>query len=304
MGQFTRDGWGDAPRTGAAHGPARDWPCPVCGGESGRLFEVRDYWVRSCPDCEHRFVEFVPGPSHARTVYDDGYFFGGGAGYPDYFAESELLIDRGKRYAEIVARYAEPGRLLDVGSAAGFICAGFKMGGWDVEGIEPNPRMVQAAIARLVAPFHIGTLETFRPEKPFDLVTMIQVIAHFFDLSRAMEQAAAATRPGGLLLVETWDHRSLSAKVFGKTWHEYNPPSVLNIFSRASLNRLANSFGFAEIATGRLVKWIAWSHARTLLKHQLGNGVMSRALDLVPGGLRLPYPSEDLFWALFRKQPA
>ena len=51
-----------------------------------------------------------------------------------------------------------------------------------------------------------------------------------------------------------------------------------------------------------MIKWIAGAHARSALRHRLRpGGFGARLTGLIPAGVRLPYPSEDLFWALYRR---
>ena len=182
------------------------------------------------------------------SVYSDEYFFGGGAGYTDYLAESELLIDHGRRYAKLVSRFMTPGSVLDVGAAAGFLLKGFVDYGWLGFGIEPNARMVEFARSRLGLNVDVGSLETFATDKRFDLITMIQVIGHFVDVDKAFETACNLLVPTGFVLVESWDRESWTARLFGKRWHEYSPPSVVHWFSRAGLTRLGKRHGLRLIA--------------------------------------------------------
>jgi len=74
-------------------------------------------------------------------IYDDDYFQGGKAGYPDYLAEADLLRCHGRWYGRLLAKYMQPGRVLDIGAAAGFILQGFQDCGWKGNGVEPNQRM-------------------------------------------------------------------------------------------------------------------------------------------------------------------
>jgi SAM-dependent methyltransferase len=236
-------------------------------------------------------------------VYGDDYFFGGGAGYADYLSEAALLRDRGVSYARLLRRFVSTGAVLDVGAAAGFVLEGFLSEGWAGRGIEPNARMCNAANERLGPLVDVGILESYESPQTYDLVAMIQVVAHFSDPRQALARAAELTRPGGFWLVETWNRESLAARVFGKWWHEYSPPSVLHWFSRSGLQRLAGSLGFSELAWGRPRRWISLGHARSLLEHKLRGRVLRhllRPLRLMPDSLRLPYPGDDLFWALFR----
>ncbi len=282
-------------------------PCPVCAAESRRLFCKHGYWIRGCQSCEHRFAELRPDPSHVATVYDDCYFQGGGAGYPNYLAEAALLRRQGRRYAKLLTRYMQPGRLLDVGAAAGLILQGFCDYGWDGEGLEPNPQMAEFACRELALNVRTGALEGFSGSG-YDLITMIQVVPHFFDLQQAFQVASAQTLPGGFWLIETWNRDSLTARLLGKNWHEYSPPSVLHWFSPSGLQQLAAQHGCELVAQGRPTKWINAAHAKSLLRYKLRHLPLRRfwslLLALIPDSLNLPYPAEDLVWMLFQKPAA
>jgi SAM-dependent methyltransferase len=194
--------------------------------------------------------------------------------------------------------------VLDVGAAAGFVLRGFLDSGWRGRGIEPNPRMADHARVRLGLSVDVGTLEGYRRDERYDLVSMIQVVAHFYDLRKAFQQAARVTRPGGFWLVETWDRESWTARLLGKGWHEYSPPSVLHWFSPEGLKRLAEQFGLREVARGRPPRRIGGAHAKSLLRHKLKGTRLERLtsglLGIIPDRLAVPYPGDDLFWALFQ----
>lgn len=279
--------------------------CPICNGVMRRLFTHQDYWILGCTVCRHRAAEIGAVANHVERVYGDQYFQGGGAGYADYLSEARILRARGQKYGRLLARYTTPGRVLDVGAAAGFVLKGFQDVGWRGEGIEPNPRMAEYARTHLDLDVVTGTLEQFDSPEQYDLVSMIQVVAHFVDPRRALRVAAERTRPGGFWLIETWNRESWTARAFGRNWHEYSPPSVLQWFSPEGLSRLAAQFGFHEIARGRSFKWISGAHAGSLLRYRLGNSrlgqLAARTVGLIPGRLAIPYPAEDLFWALFQK---
>lgn len=284
-----------------------DFPCPLCGQSSQRWRQLHGYWIRDCKGCGHRFAELRIAPDHAATVYGDDYFNGGGAGYPDYLAEAELLRQHGDRYAKLLKRYTTPGTMLDVGSAAGFIFQGFFDNGWQGQGIEPNPTMVRYAQKTLRLPVEMGTLELLQTnDEAFDLVTMIQVVAHFFDIRQAFAAASQQTKSGGFWLIETWNCKSWMARLLGTHWHEYSPPSVLHWFSPDSLAQFTAQYGFKEIERGRPSKFISSAHAKSLLRYKLGSlpagKLLLKAIALIPDHWRIPYPAEDLFWILLQKQ--
>src|SRR6185312_5623714 len=91
-------------------------------------------------------LQFLPAGIDVSAVYGDDYFFGAGAGYPNYLQVGPLIKARGRHYAHIVAHHSAPRRLPYGGAAAGFILRGFQDCGWNCIGIEPKTTM--AAYAR------------------------------------------------------------------------------------------------------------------------------------------------------------
>lgn len=286
------------------------YACEVCSGTSEPWLTVQGFAFQRCVRCSYIFVPLNRSMEHVQSVYGDRYFTHGGAGYPDYVAEGRLLREHAGRYAALVSRYAKPGVLLDVGAAAGFLLREFIDRGWSGTGLDPNASMAAYATARLGVQVKVGTLEDseFNQTQNVDLVTMIQVIMHLYDVRRGLESATRRIRPGGYLLIETPNAASLTARLLGKYWQEYSPPSVLRIFTPDNLRQLLSGYGFVPVASGRPRKVVSGAHARSFLKYKAGEwtGFPRRMLTLIsqiiPPGLRFRYHAEDLFWALYRKQ--
>ena len=269
------------------------------------MFERHEIWIDECDVCRHRFADLAPTQEQLAETYGNEYFEGGGAGYDNYLDEKELLIAAGRRYAGIAARFATPGTVLDVGSAAGFILRGLRDGGWTGSGIEINDRMADYGREQFNLDIFTGDLTSYPDEGQFDLVTMIQVIAHIPDPAAAIRKVNSLTKSGGLLLIETWRRDSITARIFGKNWHEYSPPSVMHWFTKKGLQEMVEAAGYQTIASGRPAKWINAAHAKSLVRYKLAQmpagTLLAQGLKLIPDKLNLPYPAEDLAWMLFRK---
>jgi len=277
--------------------------CPLCEGLSRRVFAKGQYWIRDCDACGHRFAEIADTEGHVERVYGDHYFAGNGHGYPDYISEGDLLVRHGAKYASLLNRYMQPGSILDVGAAAGFILKGYESMGWTGIGVEPNPRMAEFAQSRLGVHVQTGALEDHASNATYNVISMIQVVAHLVDPRRAFATAAKLTTPGGFWLIETWNKDSWPARVFGKGWHEYSPPSVLHWFSRESLRRVVEDLGFREVAHGRPMKWLRPSHAKSIGRNELGRTMLGAVIRTiagwVPERLAIPYLADDVFWVLY-----
>jgi 2-polyprenyl-3-methyl-5-hydroxy-6-metoxy-1,4-benzoquinol methylase len=279
--------------------------CSLCEQPSQPVFKKHDIWIRECSSCQHRFALPEEIDNHVEQIYGDDYFFSGGAGYDNYLSESGLLVPHGQRYGRLLKRYGAGRSLLDVGSAAGLILQGLVNEGFDGCGVEPNETMARFALTELQLDVTASAFEDFEADRQFDVVTVVQVMGHFIDPVAAVQKLHKLVRPGGLCLVETWDAGSWPARVLGSNWHEYSPPSVLQWFSRGSLRQLFERCNFEQVANGRPSKWINAAHVRSLIDHKLPQAswanVIRSGLSRIPESLNLPYPSDDLFWALFRR---
>ncbi|MEM7316292.1 MAG: class I SAM-dependent methyltransferase [Planctomycetota bacterium] len=270
------------------------------------MFAVNEIPVVNCPTCLHRFAAVETNEAHTRQTFDDAYFTDGDDGYVDYLGEREDIVAVGKRYSKIMSDHIRPGSMLDIGAAAGFVMKGFADAGWEVTGVEPNERMASLANDMFGFNVHAGSLESIGLDSKFDLINMTQVVAHFHDLRAAFQRASQLTTNNGYWLIETWNHRSLTARAFGRMWHEYSPPAVTQWFSPDSLAKLCGQFGMVPVDQGRPRKSIKGDRARSLLAYTMGRvgmGFLNPFTRLIPPNVRIPYPSEDIFWILFRSKP-
>lgn len=279
--------------------------CPICERESREEKAIGEFRILKCVSCEHQFLSAELSQNHVEFIFNDSYFYEGGAGYRDYISEAELLIKHGRRYADRAVAHTAGRTMLDIGAAAGFIMRGFQAEGWDVRGVEPNASMARYGHSQYGLEIEQSTLESTSISKQFDIVTLIQVIAHLVHPNQCMERVSQLTLENGLCLVETWDANSITARVFGRLWHEYLPPSVLHWFNPGSLDKLMNRHGFYLIERGRPKKYLHLGHALSLLEHKLENPMVRKGIaflkKLLPKSLALRYPAEDLFWALYKK---
>lgn len=280
--------------------------CPVCNSNKTEIkFLKNEYQILHCLNCGHLFTNLIITEEKVDQIYSDNYFFKGGAGYEDYTLEKDMLIKRGEYYADKISKYIIAGKALDIGAAGGFILKGFENKSWQGTGIEPNNSMVEYGRKVVGVDIKKGTIETIELKDKFDLVIMIQVIAHIYDLKNSINNIYNYLNPGGYVLIETWNKDSLTTKIFGQNWHEFSPPGTLNYFSKKTLNILMQQHGFSLIGQGRPKKSIHSKHAKSLIKHKLleskGFRWIAGITSLIPGNMIIPYPSEDLFWSLYKK---
>ena len=276
-----------------------------CTEEKRLLLIKKGYPIRECKQCGHRFTQIQDVENHLNDVYSDNYFFEGKDGYPDYMKEKDLLYKSGIKYAKILSKYTKPGEVLDVGSAAGFILKGLEKSGWRCHGVEPNDTMASYGRNELKLDIRTSGLEDYQSDIKFDLVNMIQVIGSLYDLDKALFTISNLLNKDGLVMVESWDMKSLAAGIMGKYWHEYCPPSVITWFSDKTLTQVFNYYGFELVDKGRPSKKININHGLSIINESFPKFIFKKKLlkifSRMVGKFNVTYPAVDLKWYLFKK---
>ena len=212
--------------------------CPVCGHASSRALFVRDgYRIHRCRVCSLRFADPRPSPHDLAAVYAAGYFDDKGwVGDP---ASDSTYMTRcyGEVAPSINRAFPSRGRLLDVGCATGAFIAAAAADGWTVSGLEYSEdaaaRGRDAGLDVRAGELADGAFDG----ETFDVITAWHVVEHLVDPVADLRRIRAMTRPGGLLVVETPNDRSIGAKIRGERWAQIRPPEHINFFDRGAMTR-------------------------------------------------------------------
>lgn len=235
-------------------------PCPGCREEKGRhLFEKAGWAVAECPVCRTAFTEELPTESELQSHYSLDYFKGNPEkfGYVDYAAEEPFNIETFKpKAAELERRHPDGGKILDVGCATGGFL-GLMSAKWDRRGVELSAELVKASPPPPGVQVWVGRFEHYpESEGPFDAITLWDTLDHVPDPRAFLEKARKLLKPGGTLGITQGDRSALFAKLLGKRWHIYIPPTHLTWFTRAGLISLLKDTGFAVEKSRYEGKWV------------------------------------------------
>jgi 2-polyprenyl-3-methyl-5-hydroxy-6-metoxy-1,4-benzoquinol methylase len=258
--------------------------CGLCGGAERRLqFEEGPFSVVTCTACGLTYVTpRLKDASLLDQVYDEAYWASNCAserGYSDYRTAAPLYLRTYRRRLRVVRRhFPQPGRVLDVGCAAGYFLDVMRGEGWDVLGLEPSAAIFPQTVERLGEDHaRLGLLGEVELEAgSFDLITMWDVIEHIPDPVAAVREVGRLLKPGGKFLIETQNVSSTTARVLGRRWHHYkhaehiyhfDPKTLADMLDRAEFEILENrpwlggkyvSMGFIAERARRLHPAVAW----------------------------------------------
>ena len=145
---------------------------------------------------------------------------------------------------EIERANGGPGRLLDIGTAAGSFVAAAAARGFDAEGCEPNRWMAEWGSRHYGIRIRQGSVfEQPYAEGSFDVITLWDVIEHTLEPRQMLERCRALLRPGGILVVNYPDIGSWIARALGRRWL-FLTSVHLYYFDRATMGKMLHRTGF------------------------------------------------------------
>jgi SAM-dependent methyltransferase len=170
-----------------------------------------------------------------------------------YDAESAGRARTALTHLALLHRFAEPGRLLDVGCASGLFLDRAATAGWEVAGVEPSEQLFQQARAKLASKGLVlkSVLEEADlPLAGFDAVTLWDVLEHVADPLGILQRCHSLLKPGGMLILNVPDLQSLQARLLGRRWPLLLPEHLI-YFTRRSLRICGEKAGLSWVAFGR-----------------------------------------------------
>jgi SAM-dependent methyltransferase len=238
--------------------------CLACGGRDlARLpmrYEYRDtaFPAARCRGCGMRFLRVQPEGESLASMYAAEYFeqdFRCGRSDANAF-DAAAFAEENRGLVDAFGRLRPPGRLLEVGSAAGGLLRHAADRGWTVRGVELSAAAVEQARSLGVEVTH-GDLESARlPDAAFDLVYMGDVLEHVPDCRKVLGEVARVLAPGGLLYLRgpiTTNSlaRRLGLAMYGLAGRDIvlrEPPYHLWEFTPGPLSRLARACGLEVVS--------------------------------------------------------
>jgi SAM-dependent methyltransferase len=215
-------------------------PCWACGEPT--IASARSPALVECPACG---LAFQPerAREELRALYRDSYFadYEGG----DYAeAESARRREASVRL-RFVEQYAEGGRLLELGCAAGYFLAEARAAGFEVAGVEASATMARLARERFGVAVEAGFVDEIAlPAATYDVVCAWHVLEHIPEPLVDLQRLHRCLRPGGLLFVEVPNFASVRARREGVRWRPLDLSHHVVQFSPDALAALLRSAGF------------------------------------------------------------
>jgi SAM-dependent methyltransferase len=224
--------------------PTKRNSCALCGAiERTHLIDKDGYPIARCRSCGLVQVDVELGRDELEGIYGED-FFTEEELFHDYVAQRGIRVESGTKLAEVLVGLVPSGKLLDVGSAAGFFLEAASRH-YDVTGVEFSPFAAEYARGEFGHRVLTGDVTEVGLEgEQFDVVTMWATIEHMADPLAAVRAVASLTRPGGLFVLSTGDVTGPLARRDLHGWNLMLPPYHLFFFSPQTIDLLLRKAGF------------------------------------------------------------
>ena len=227
--------------------------CPVCSSAdslpyiSTRALMHRQntecYVFKLCQACDSVFLSNPVPEADLHQYYTDNYLPYKGAAawgkFASFVAKSQQGLDR--KRMQLLAKHTKHKKafsILDVGcgqpsflalvqKSLNAACTGidFSDNGWKDQNFE-GISLITTSIA------------DFRPEQKFDAITLWHYLEHDYHLQQTAEKLYQCLNPGGKLIIEVPDYKSITARTQKAHWQGWHSPRHLTLFSKKGFETL------------------------------------------------------------------
>ena len=240
----------------ASLSPAGSRECPSCGSDLRRtLYRDGTKSYFRCGECGTVYMmRFAAG---REDPYKESYFFDEykrqyGKTYledwPGLTALAESRLDIIEPLAQSSLGRAKGLSVLDVGCAYGPFLAAAKARGQEPYGLDAAEEAASYVRSELGIPAVAG--DFLDPSSassfggPFDLVSMWYVIEHFDRLDKALRNAAALVRPGGILALATPSLEGASGRFDRGGFFARSPSDHFSVWEPSRAKSILKAYGF------------------------------------------------------------
>jgi SAM-dependent methyltransferase len=196
----------------------------------GKPFRVDYHRCRACA-----LLQQHPLPTDVGAMYED---------YPIHEKKSRFydalrwLVMGGLYYD---ARRHLPGtRIVDYGCGDGSYLRTLAGKGFDLTGYEPDEGQATRLAQLLGLPVHRSVDALVRAvDGKAEVLAMHFVVEHLTDLDAGFETARRLLAPGGVFYLVVPHEHSLEKRLFGRKWHNLDPPRHVSFPEKAHVERIA-----------------------------------------------------------------
>jgi SAM-dependent methyltransferase len=256
-----------------------DIECIFCRKPSDNVvIEENGYTGKKCPECGLIYVSPRPTILEIYDLYQSGESVTYFADCQDVFGtSSKRMVAR--HHVGMIKRILQRGSILEIGSGTGEFLDEARKEGFDVCGIEINPRLSRFISEELSIPCENGPLNSFTfGGKKFNMIYHCDVLSHLHDPFSEFMQMNAKLTPAGFIVFETGNLGDVDPRYY-RWFSGFQYPDHLFFYSVRNILDLLCRTGFQPLrihSFGMLPELFLWKVASALLGPLAGQNALKR----------------------------
>lgn len=235
------------PKTGVLKRELEEYTnCLLCKADDTELQFVKEgFKYVKCNECELIYVNPRLNSENISNLYTTGRF--------EYQFKNLFIPSATYRketlYTErlnIIESYIKPGKLLDVGAAAGHFMETAIERGWDTYGVEPSPYAAEYARTELnlTKIYNSELIEKGFDNESFNVITAWDVLEHLKKPLETVQEIHRILKPGGMIFVYVPNYESVEVTICKEKCDTIVPDAHLTYFSPKTIRQLLEKAGF------------------------------------------------------------
>lgn len=227
-------------------------PCCICGaGASEPLFETEypvfnypgTFSMRKCSGCGLLFNSPRLPDADFPSLYQDNYYFF----KRDDAVEFARIVQMYRRTVKLVESDIKDKKVVEIGSAKGYLLAVMHRMGWHTKGIEISKAAAEYAHRKFGIDTYVGTLEQYLKSQDFaksPFVLAIDLIEHVLSPLDFIRSVNQIMEDNAVLIIDTPNGGSHNQSTEGVRWKGCNPFHIF-LFSKDNITQLLSDNGFS-----------------------------------------------------------
>lgn len=221
--------------------------CNGCGNRKARrLFSVprydKDFVITKCDNCGLVYVNPRPTREQLMDYYTKVY------DHDSFFEAADSIKKRCREDLNLISKYKQSGRLLEIGCMYGFLLELARQSGYEPYGVEISKQTSDYARDVLGLNVFNGPLENRGFEDGFfDVIFLSHLIEHLENPMETLKLINHIIKDEGVLILRCPNFISLMSRLTGKSWWWLAPPEHLYHFSPKTIRIILNKTGFNRV---------------------------------------------------------
>ena len=220
--------------------------CIICDSHNA---DVKYPGILKCRDCGYIYADLDMTQEQFEDLYNAGYFKG--EEYSDYLSDKKMLQKNFEARLATLKKYVKPEihkSLLEIGTAYGFFLELASDNFEYAAGVDVTKQGVEYASKELnLNAYNVDLLTWDFDNKKYDVACMWDTIEHLRSPELYIQKISDNMSKDGLIAITTGDIESRVARFRKNRWRLIHPPTHAHYFSRKSLTRLLDRYGFDVI---------------------------------------------------------